>query len=153
MHMSSAKRSAIDQFVSQPAMALVGVSRSGKKFGNLAYRELSAKGYRVYPIHRAGGMAAGAHCYTRFAALPERVNAVLVVVPPAQAAMVVREAAQAGIQHVWLQQGAESSEVLKICDELGLTVVSGECILMYTQPTGYHKAHRWLWQILGKLAA
>jgi predicted CoA-binding protein len=66
---------------------------------------------------------------------------------------VVREAAAAGIHQVWLQQGAESTDVLKLCHDLGLTFVWGECILMYAQPTGVHKAHRWLWRILGKSAA
>jgi predicted CoA-binding protein len=98
-------------------------------------------------------LVAGVHCYPSFTAVPERVDAVLVVVPPAEAATVLHEAAQAGIHQVWLQQGAESSEGLKICDELGLTVVSGECILMYAQPTSYHKAHWWLWKVLGRLAA
>jgi hypothetical protein len=144
---------AIDQFIAQPAMALVGISRSGAKFGNVACRELKAKGYRVYPIHPSAEVIDGVRCYRRLADLPEPVDAVLVVVPPAEAAAVVREAAAADIHHVWLQQGAESAEVLKTCDDLGLTLVSGECILMYAHPTGYHKAHRWLWRILGKSAA
>ena len=41
----------IDEFVSEPALALVGMSRTGKRFGNFAYRALLSKGYRVYPIH------------------------------------------------------------------------------------------------------
>ena len=36
----------IDDFLAQPALAVVGVSRSGKGFGNVAARELRGKGYR-----------------------------------------------------------------------------------------------------------
>lgn len=144
-------RATVESFLAQPALALVGMSRSGKKFGNVAYRELTAKGYRVYPIHPAADSIDGVRCYWRFADLPEPVDAVLVVVPSAQAARTVREAAAAGIHHVWLQQGAESPEVLEVCRDIGIDAVFGECILMFAKPTGYHKAHRWVWRLLGRL--
>lgn len=137
----------IETFVAQPAMALVGASRSGRKFGNAALRALRAKGYRVYPIHPSASSIDDVRCQARLADLPERVDAVLVVVPAAQAIDVVREAAAAGIHHVWLQQGAESPEVLRICHELALDVVSGECILMFARPVGVHKAHAFMRRI------
>jgi predicted CoA-binding protein len=143
----------VNAFVDQPAIALVGISRSGKKFGNFVRRELQAKGYRVYSIHQTASEIDGVRCYAHFADLPEPVHAVLVVVPPAPAIPVVREAAAAGIHHVWLQQGAESPAVLQVCRELGLDVVAGECILMFAHPTSYHKAHRWVNKLLGKLPA
>jgi predicted CoA-binding protein len=148
-----ASAAAINAFTSAPALAIVGVSRSGRKFGNLARRELASKGYRVYPIHPSATDIDGVRCYRSFADLPEHVNAVLVVVPPAEARQVVSEAAAAGIHHVWLQQGAESPEVLRVCRELGLDVVSGECILMFAHPTSYHRVHRMIWKVLGKLPA
>jgi hypothetical protein len=148
-----ASRADIDRFIAQPTIALVGLSRSGRKFGNLARRVLAAKGYRVYPIHPSADVIDGVRCDPHLADLPEAVDAVLVVVPPDHASAVVREAAAAGIRHVWLQQGAESVDVLKTCDEVGVTCIWGECILMYAHPTGYHKVHRWLWRIVGKLAA
>lgn len=144
---------AVDAFLAQPALALVGMSRSGKKFGNLACRELKSKGYRVHAIHPVADMIDGIRCYRSFADLPEPVDAVLVVVPAAEAVTVVRQAAAAGVHHVWLQQGAESPEVLKACRDVGIDAVSRECILMFAQPTGYHKAHRWLWRLLGKVPA
>lgn len=143
-------RASIESFTSQPALAVVGVSRSGKKFGNYARRTLIEKGYRVYPVHPSGAMIDGAQSYARFADLPEHVDALLVVVPPAQGVQVVRDAAAAGIHHVWLQQGAESPEVIGTCKDLGLQTVAGECILMFTKPTGMHKAHAWVWRVLGR---
>ena len=143
----------IEDFLSRPAMALFGMSRSGKKFGNYAYRALVAKRYRVYPVHPTASSIDGIRCYSRLSELPERVNAVLVVVPPPQAVDVIRDAAAVGIRHVWLQQGAESPEAVRVGAELGLDVVAGECILMFAQPTGIHKAHRWLRQITHRLPA
>ncbi len=146
-----ASAASVQAFVEQPALALVGLSRSGGKFGNLACRQLRAQGYRVYPIHPAAREIDGVKCYRNLEALPEHVDAVLIVVPPAAAAAVVHDAAKAGIHHVWLQQGAESPAVVDACRELGLDVAAGECILMFAKPTSYHKAHRWLWKALGKL--
>ena len=142
---------AITAFVAHEAIALVGASRVRTKFGNVAMRELRAKGYRIYPIHRDAQQIDGVKCYPGFADLPECVDAVLVVVPPFVALNVVRDVAAAGIRHVWLQQGAESPEVLALCDQLGLETVAGECILMFTKPTGVHRIHRWIRRACGTL--
>jgi uncharacterized protein len=147
--MVSAK--AIEAFLDNPSLAVVGVSRSGKGFGNLAGRVLRTKGYRVYPVNWSSPTVDGERCYARLSDLPERVNAALIVVPPPQAVEVVREAAAAGIRHVWLQQGAESAEALRVGAELGLNLVAGECILMSAGPTGIHHAHRWLRQVTHRL--
>jgi predicted CoA-binding protein len=146
-------KAAIEAFVSQPALALIGISRSGKKFGNVAYRVLNSKCYRVYPIHPHAKMINGVQCYSDFTALPEPVQNVLVVLPPSQAVTAVRKAANAGIHSVWLQQGSESLEVLKTCRDVGVDAISGECILMFARPTSYHKVHRWVSGLMGKLPA
>jgi predicted CoA-binding protein len=147
--MVSAK--AIDAFLDNPSLAVVGVSRSGKGFGNLACRVLRTKGYRVYPVNWSTPTVDGERCYARLSDVPERVNAALIVVPPARAVEVVREAAAAGIRHVWLQQGAESPEALRVGAELGLSLVAAECILMFARPTGVHRAHHWLRQVTHRL--
>ena len=148
-----ASKASIDAFLAEPAIAVVGVSRSGKGFGNFAARELRRKGYRVYPVNPEADLIDGERCFRSLSGLPEPVRAVLVVVPPERALGVVREAAAAGIRRVWLQQGSQSPQVILVCSELGLETVAGECILMFAQPTGVHKAHNWIWGWLGKLPA
>ena len=95
----------------------------------------------------------GVRCYSDYADLPEPVESALIVVHSSDAIEALRKAAAVGVRRVWLQQGAESPEVLQTCTELGLGAVSGECILMFARPAGFHKAHRWLWGVLGKLPA
>lgn len=145
-------RQRIDAFVAEPAIAVVGLSRSGRKFGNLACRTLGDHGYRVYPIHPTATAIDGRTCYARLADLPEPVNALLVVVSPARATALLDDAAAAGIHKVWLQQGAESPEALARGKALGLDVVSGACVLMYAHPTGIHRVHRWVSDLLGRSA-
>src|SRR5215475_1440861 len=88
----------IEEFLAQPALALVGMSRSGKKFGNFAYRALKSKGYHVYPIHPHAASIDAVRCYSDFATLPEHVENLLVVVPATRAVAAVRTAAAAGIR-------------------------------------------------------
>ena len=145
-------RTAVEDFVAQRKLALVGVSRGGKKFGNLALKALKEKGYRVLSVHPHAEQIEGEHCYPSLLALPEQVEAALIVVPPAETERVVREAATAGITRVWLQQGAESLDAIRFCEEHGLEVIHGECVLMFAQPVkSVHRCHRWLWKTLGRL--
>jgi predicted CoA-binding protein len=74
------------------------------------------------------------------------------VVPPEETAKVVREADAAGIRRIWMQQGAESEAAIQFCEDREMTIIHGECILMFAEPVAwYHRAHRWIWKLLGRL--
>ncbi len=147
-------RRQIDDFLAVRRLALVGLSRSGRKFGNTVYRELTAKGWEILPVHPGAEAIGGARCWPSLEALPGDVGGVVVVVPPAQTVDVVRRAAAAGIPRVWMQQGAESAEAVETARALGLDVVAGECILMFAEPAGLpHRVHRWVRGLLGRLPA
>lgn len=144
----------VRDFVSQRRLALAGVSRSGRKFGNLLLRELRARGYEVVPVHPGAAELQGLPCAKSLAELRGRVDGVVVVTSPSEAAKLVREAADAGIGRVWLQQGAESEEAVRIADERGVALVRGCCLLMFLPRTGgIHGLHRLLWRLLGRLPA
>lgn len=144
----------IRQFVSQKRLALAGASRSGKKFGNVILRELKARGYDVVPVHPEAVELEGLSCEKGLAALEGRVDGLVVVTPPAEAARLVGEAAAAGIRSVWLQQGAGSEEAVRTARERGVTLVSGQCLLMFLSDVrGIHRFHRGLRRLLGRLPA
>jgi uncharacterized protein len=145
-------KAAIDAFVQEKALALVGVSASGKGFGNSAYKELKTRGYRVFPIHPTASTIQGDPCWPNLARLPERVDRLLVVTAPGAVEGIAKEAAAAGIRQVWLQQGASSPAAIKACQDQGLQVVHDHCILMFAQPSsGFHRFHHWLWGVLGRI--
>jgi len=149
--MATAKAS-IDAFVRGRTLALVGVSAGGKGFGNGAYKELKARGYRVFPVHPTAPAIQGDPCWKSLSELPEPVERLLVVTTPSSVESVAREAAAAGIRQVWLQQGASTPAAIKACEDHGLQVVHGHCILMFAEPTtGIHAFHRWIWGLLGKI--
>ena len=94
----------------------------------------------------------GEKCYPNLAALRGQVDGVLICLPSTQAERALRDAAAAGMTHIWLQQGAQSPAVLAAARELGLNPVVNKCILMYAQPVqSFHRLHRGFMQLIGQL--
>ncbi len=147
-------RRTVDEFMKQKNLALVGASSGGKKFGNTILREMSEKGYAMHPVHPTARNIDGMQCRSRLADLPEEVTGLILVIPPEQTELVVKEVASTNIGHIWMQQGAQSDEAVRICNELGVPCIAGECILMFAEPVrSLHALHRWIWKVLGKLPA
>lgn len=145
-------KATIQEFMTQKKVAVVGVSRNKDKFGNAIYRELKKAGYKVFAVNPNADMVEGDRCYGGLGALPEKPETVILVVPPTQTIPVIDEAARLEIKYIWLQQGADSQEAEKHCQELGLQVVSGECIFMFIEPVeSIHKFHRFLRRIFGSM--
>jgi hypothetical protein len=146
------RKDLVEDFLSQRVLALAGASRTGKKFGNAILKELEAKGYEVLLVHPETAEINGKTCFPSLAALPKPVGGLLLVVPPAKAEQLVREAADLGIPRIWMQQGSSSPGAIRLCETKGIAAVHGECILMFARPTtGVHRFHHWLWGVFGKL--
>jgi len=144
-------QASVDAFLAQTTLAIAGVSRSGKGFGNAVLKDLAGKGYEILPVHPEAEEVGGVRCSPSIAELSKKVGGLILVVPPQQSEKLVREAKEAGIDRVWMQQGAESTEAIRFCADNGIDAVHGECIMMFAQPTGLHRVHRWLWGVFGKL--
>ena len=143
---------AIEEFITSKSIAVVGLSRSGKKFGNSAFMELSKRGYEVFAVHPEVEEIAGTRCYPDLTALRGRVEGVVICISPGDVAGVLMEAAAIGLRNVWLQQGAESPEAIALAKDLNLNLVAGKCILMYAPPVeGFHAWHRALYRLFAKL--
>jgi len=145
-------KKAIEDFYSFRKLAIVGVSRSGKKFGNSATKELTKRGYIVYPVNPNADNVDGNKCYRNLNNLPEKVEGAVIIVQPHESGKVVREAKAAGINNIWLQQGSQSEDAINYCNNNGMNVVYGECILMFSEPVGgFHKFHRTINKVLREL--
>lgn len=142
----------IEEFLSCKTLAVVGVSSRRRGFGYTVYNDLKRKGYTVYPVNPKTTTIDGDLCYPDVQILPEKVDGVVFVVPPARTEAIVRDVAEAGIQRVWMQQGAESDEAIAFCEEHGIGVIHGQCIMMFARPMSFpHKAHRWVRKTFGSL--
>jgi uncharacterized protein len=142
----------IQDFINGKRIAVVGVSRSGKKFGNMICTELRERGYQVSIVHPEAKEIDGQACVPNLASLTGQVDGVVICVAPKQAGAVMREAVQAGISKIWIQQGAQSSETEAVARELGVKPVSGKCLLMYATPVrSFHGWHRAFARVFGQL--
>jgi len=121
----------IAAFLATGPWAVAGASRDREKYGNRVLRRLVASGRRVYPLNPREVEIEGLRCYPDLASLPEPVRALSIVTPPAVSEQLVREAAAAGVKHVWMQPGAESAAAVAEAERLGLSVIAdGPCLLV-----------------------
>ncbi|MDF2557250.1 MAG: CoA-binding protein [Bacillales bacterium] len=141
----------VTKFLDQKSLAVVGVSRSGKKFSNILYKNLKSKGYQLFAVNPNTSSIGEEPCYADIQSIPQKVNGVVIVVKPNQTEQIVKEAFTAGIEHVWIQQGAQSTAAIEFCKSKGMNVIHHHCILMFADPTSLHKCHRYLWKVLKKL--
>ena len=149
-----ASRAGVEGFLAEKKIAVIGASRSGGKFGNVALKELQAKGYDVYPVHPEANILGDIKCYRSLTDLPEPVNAAFIAVSPKRTATAVKEAHEAGITRIWIQQGAKSPEAVDYCGKHKIDVVTGECILLHAPPVAsIHKFHRFLKTLFGRMPA
>ena len=127
----SAMTSRIADFAARRKWAVVGASRDPEKYGHLVFSALLKAGYRVYGVNPNAEEILGERIYPTLAALPEQVEVVNVVVPPAVALEIVGQCAELGHNRVWLQPGSESEEIIEFCRDHGIEVVWDVCIIGY----------------------
>jgi predicted CoA-binding protein len=149
---------AIQEFLRHPRFAVVGVSRNVKDFSRLLFRELREKGFEPVPVNPAAREIDGQRCFARLAEIDPPVQAALLMTPAEQSAALVGECAVAGIGQVWLYRaagrGAVSEEAVRLAGERGITVISGECPLMFLPGAGLvHRVHGWFKRLTGSYPA
>jgi predicted CoA-binding protein len=120
----------IADFLSKEKYALYGMSRAENKFGNKVYQNLTPKGYKLFPIHPKAKTIQGVKCWPDFNTLPEKVDGAIMVIPPEQTEIIVKEIANAGIKRVWMQPGAESEEAIEYCEKNGIAAIYQECVMV-----------------------
>jgi uncharacterized protein len=142
----------IQTFLEPKKLAIAGVSRDSKKFGNAVFRELKEKGFVVYPINPNVDTILGEKCYPSVSVLPADVSCLLIVTPKLKTLDILKEAVSKGIKNIWIQQMAETPEVIDYVKSRNLSVIMKQCILMYAEPVkGFHKFHRTIKKIFGLL--
>ena len=145
-------KESINKFFSAKNIAVIGTSRNNKKFGNSAYQYLKAKGYNVFAVNPNAEKINDDICYKSLSEIPEKIESVLIVLQPEKVGDAVRLAYSLNISNIWMQQGAESDEVIEFCNEKRINVVYKQCILMFIEPSSFpHNFHRWVNKITRKL--
>jgi uncharacterized protein len=139
----------IDDFLAQRYLAFVGASRDSKQFANAVYRLLRGDGRVLYPVNQSDAAVTieGDVAYRRLADVPDPVDGVVVMVPHAAEAQLVRDAIERGIGRMWIHRSGGrdpvSDDVRKLCQDAGVKLVDGACPFMFVEPVrGVHRFHR-----------
>ena len=121
----------IDRFLAGPTFAVVGASADRAKYGNKVLRVYQQNGREVFPVNPKGGEIEGLRAHASLADLPTKPHGISVITPPDVTERIVREAAELGIEHVWMQTGAESERAVELAREAGMNVIPGDaCVLV-----------------------
>lgn len=124
-------RQQIETFLASPAFAVIGASEDPSKFGHRVFASYLRHGRTVYPINPRASTILGQAVYPDLASLPEPVEAVSIITPPAVTERVMDEVIAAGVKHVWMQPGADSPAAVRKAREAGLSVIyGGPCLLV-----------------------
>lgn len=124
-------RDKVQQFLRSPAYAVVGASDDPSKYGHKVYQMYLRLGMKAYPVNPRCKQISGNPVYTDLAALPEKVDSISIITPPAVTEKVIEDAIAAGVKNVWMQPGAESRAAVDMAENAGVNVIyGGPCILV-----------------------
>lgn len=135
------------EFLSHKKLALMRLSPQTPVMGAKMNEELAPKGYDVSVVYLSAGESD-----PTLEDVKDAVEGVIIAVPKNRCEAAVQEAIEAGIPRLWLQAGCDSKEAVALCEENGVPVIHGACVLMYAQPVqSIHSFHRGVWKVFGLL--
>jgi predicted CoA-binding protein len=120
----------IKEFMAQKRFAIVGATDNTKKYGNEIFKNLTKRGYEVYPVNPRLKKLEGVKCYPSLADIPVRVDVVDFVVPPEVTEATLKECKRLGLERIWLQPGSESEAAITFCHKNKLKVVHDTCVML-----------------------
>ena len=121
----------VARFLESPAYGVVGASPRRHKSGNKVLRCYQQNGRRAIPVNPREQQIEGVACVASVLDLPDDVQSLSIITPPQVTDRVVEQAIQKGIQHVWMQPGAESEASVEACLAAGINVIAdGSCLLV-----------------------
>ncbi len=152
----TATRQQIDDFWHLKRLAVVGVSRDPKHFSHQIWQELRQRRYQALPVNPSATELDGQPCYARVQDIQPPVEGVVIMTPPRVTEQVVRDCADAGVEHVWMHRGAGggagavSPAAIEYCQEHGIDVVAGFCPYMFLPGTPFfHGIHGFVKKLTG----
>ena len=121
----------IEQFLEAEHFAVAGASRDRQKYGNKVLRALQAHRRDVVAINPKESEVESAVAYPSLDVVPQKVDSLSIVTPPAVTRKVVGDAIAAGVKNIWMQPGAEDPEAVEAAVAAGVNVIAdGSCILV-----------------------
>lgn len=121
----------IADFLACDRFAVVGASADRHKYGNKVFRCYLQNQRDAIPVNPNVPKVEGVTTAASLTAIQPAADAVSIITPPQVTELVVAEALELGIQHFWMQPGAESPAAIAACRQAGVNLIhSGPCLLV-----------------------
>jgi predicted CoA-binding protein len=147
--------SQIQDFLAQPRIAVVGVSRDPQDFSRTLLKEFRTRGYDAVAVNPELDEVDGDRSFHNVRDIQPPVDGVILMTPPHLTEQVVHDCAEAHVSRVWMYRagtkgGAVSEDAVRFCEKEGISVIPGECPFMFLPATGwFHRAHGFIRKITG----
>ena len=120
----------IKEFMAQKKFAVIGATDNTEKYGNRIFKNLTKRGYEVYPVNPNLREIEGVKCYPTLVDIPVKVDVVNVVVPPKVTESILKDCKKLGLTNIWLQPGSESDAAIAFCRDNNFKVVYDTCVML-----------------------
>jgi len=116
----------------KPAIGLVGASDNTIKYGNIIFRNLVEKGFKVLPINPTTKTVEGHKAYKGLAEATgsEEIDMLVYVIPPKNTKESLEQAHALGLKRVWIQPGAGDENVRSYLEENGFEYIFDDCVML-----------------------
>jgi predicted CoA-binding protein len=109
--------------VDKPTVAIIGASADRNKFSNKSMHAHLRAGYDVYPVNPKEETIEGLKCYKSVLDVPVPLDRISLYLPPAVGVSVLNDIAKKGCNELWVNPGAENSELIERAQVLGLNAI------------------------------
>jgi len=118
--------------LSQPgtSIAVIGATDHPAKYGGIIYRDLKAKGYKVFAVNPYRETVDGDPCWLSVGDLPETPTIADFVIPAEKGLTVLDECERAGVLNIWVQPGADSPELEERLSNGPFVWITRACIMV-----------------------
>jgi predicted CoA-binding protein len=152
---ASPVRQEIEAFWASPRLAVVGVPRDPKEFGQTLFNDIRKWGYDAVPVTPNATEINGTKAYAHVQDIQPGVDAALLLTAPSLNEQIVKDCAEAGVKHVWFygvsDRSNENAAAIKYCEEHGMAVVPGYCPYMFLpRAPFFHKMHGFVARMIGQ---
>ncbi|OQX21333.1 MAG: hypothetical protein BWK75_03345, partial [Candidatus Altiarchaeales archaeon A3] len=103
------------------------------KYGFKVFKNLISKNLRIYGVNPNADVVLNRKIYKKISEIPEKVDIVVIVVPPKITENIIDECKTLGINKIWMQPGSESGEAIKKAEIFGMNVTYKMCIMLETK--------------------
>lgn len=141
----------IENFLNEKKLILIGVSSRKEKFGNIVYKELSERGYEIFPVNKSLESYDNKKCYQSVELLPAGINVAIISAKSPVAKIAVTSLIEKDIKKIWFLKGSFPDGIEKQLEDNNVEYIKDKCILMYAEPVkSIHAFHRFCAKLFGK---